>query len=329
MPNDDTVKPPASEPDSLRTGPGRYFNLMNTIIGLPIVTILGGLVASYIQYSIAYQEKIASRGAEELKAASETFNDISKKFAEAQTLQQMLLSDFSTAIDSNADSSEHTLAAKHARSIFPTYEKVSNALLGAADVMAYDAERYIDWASDLASGSENKRPYSDPITHGNLRFSDFDCEYHVPYFSGPSASGTNTCLSGNTDQARDPPSPVARICPRKKSNDASPILIDWYSEKHEVITMHYCFQALHDRLMKVRFWASQEETSSEAKAAFQAEREQMQSAIDHQSLRLTAFMSLGLFRIDSIQLRYRPISFECQIPFFKPSHGCRPVTLAP
>jgi hypothetical protein len=327
MPNDDTVKPPAPEPDSLRTGLGRYFILMNTLVGLPIVTILGGLLASYIQYSIAYQEKIASRGAEELKTATETFNDISKKFAEAQTLQQMLLSDFSTAIDSNADGSEQTLAAKHARSIFPTYEKVSNVLIGAGDVMAYDAERYIDWASDPKSGSEGKRPYSDPMTRGALRSYDFDCDYYVPNFSDPSAPGTNTCSNGN--QPREPISSVARICPPKKNSDASPIRIDWQSAKHEVITMHYCFQSLHDRLMKVRFWASQAETGSEAKAAFQAEREQMQSAIDHQSLRLTAFMSLGLYRLDSIQLRYRPISFDCQIPYLKPSSECRPVALAP
>ena len=331
MSNDDTVKQPASEPDSLRTGPGRYFILMNTVIGLPIVTILGGLVASYIQYSIAYQEKVVSRGAEELKATSETFNTISRKFSEAQTLQQMLFSDFSAAIDGSLSNAEQTLAAKHAQSIFPTYERALNALLGAGEVMAYDAERYIDWASDLSSGSVGKRPYTDPMTPAALRAYDFDCEYYLPSFSGSSTSQTNrdSCPNGNTGQPPEPPSPIAKVCPRKKNDPVSPILVDWYSAKHEVITMHYCFRALHDKLSKVRSWASQEETSSEAKAAFQAERERMQSAIDNQSGRLSAFMSLGLNRIDSIQLRYRPIAFDCQIPFFRPSQGCNPVALAP
>lgn len=329
MSNDDAVDPAASEPAGVRAGVGRFFILINTFVGLPVFTIMCGLVASYIQYSIAYQDKIVARGAEELKATSETFNAISKKFAEAQMLQQMLFSDFSTAVDNHFNNAEQTLTAKHAQGIFSIYEKASNALLGAGEVMAYDAERYIDWASDLSSDSARKRPYTDPTTPATLRANDFDCEYYLPSFeSSASEANKDTCAGGNTDQPREPLSQIAKVCPRKKSDTASPLLIDWYSSKHEVITMHYCFQALHDRLRKVRSWASQEETSPEAKAAFQAEREQMQSAIDNQSRRLSAFMSLGLNRIDAIQLRYRPISFRCQLPLFRPAHGCRPLALA-
>jgi len=330
MPNDDAVNPPVSEPAGLRTGIGRFFIVVNTLVALPVVTILGGLVASYIQYSIAYQEKIVSRGAEELKATSETFNTISKKFAEAQTLQQMLFSDFSAAIDGSVNNAEQTLAAKHAQGIFSTYERASNALLGAGEIMAYDAERYIDWASDPSSGSVSKLPYTDPMTPAALRANDFDCEYYLPNFqSSASETEGDTCPNGNTGRPHQPPSTIAKVCPRTKRDSAPPILVDWNSAKHEVITMHYCFRILHDKLRMVRSWASQEETSTEAKAAFQAEREQLQSAIDNQSRRLTAFMSLGLNRIDGIQLRYRPIAFDCQIPFFKPSQGCRPVALAP
>ena len=32
--------------------------------------------------------------------------------------------------------------------------------------------------------------------------------------------------------------------------------IYWYSAKHEVLTMHYCLEAEHDRLAAVRDWAS-------------------------------------------------------------------------
>ena len=110
--------------------------------------------------------------------------------------------------------------------------------------------------------------------------------------------------------------------------------VHWYSARHQVLTMHYCFHALHQRLAKVRYWASQAEPGSASKPASRAEREQIRKAIDNQAARLEAFMGLATFQIEAMRVKYRPVSFACHIPFFAPliserNDSCTPVRTTP
>jgi hypothetical protein len=102
------------------------------IIGLPTITLLGGAIIGYYQYVHAYQEKIGLRAENDVKMATATFTDISTRFGEAQTLQRMLLADYFSTLDEHVSDSEKALAAKHAQTIFPTYEAAWVALLETA-----------------------------------------------------------------------------------------------------------------------------------------------------------------------------------------------------
>src|SRR6266436_3691464 len=81
-------------------------------------------------------------------------------------------------------------------------------------------------------------------------------------------------------------------------------------------------------------WASQSDLGPQRKAKFLAEREQTRTELDNQVLRLNAFMSLAMFQMENIRVKYRPVGFVCHIPFVTPivslfSNYCTPVRTAP
>jgi len=98
--------------------------------------------------------------------------------------------------------------------------------------------------------------------------------------------------------------------------------------------MHYCFQALHARLLAARDWASQSELGAPARAKFIDERDLTREELGNQVLRLNAFMSLAMFQMENIRVKYRPLGFACHIPFVTPivslfSRYCTPIRTAP
>ena len=138
---------------------------LSYIIGLPVITVIGGLFVGYYQHSNAYQEKVRARAENDIKTATDTFTEITKKFSQAQMLQQTIFSDFSNAHDDNTDDAEKALATKHAKDIAPAYEAARAALLEAGDLMARSAEIYIDWATDFVRDPATRdTPNTDPVT---------------------------------------------------------------------------------------------------------------------------------------------------------------------
>ena len=104
---------------------GRFFGRANSafsyLIGLPIITLLGGLLVGYYQYVNAYQEKIRARGENDATMATAVFTDISRKFSQAQMLQQALLLNVSNAFDESASIDERVIAAKYAKNLSPIH----------------------------------------------------------------------------------------------------------------------------------------------------------------------------------------------------------------
>jgi hypothetical protein len=91
---------------------------------------------------------------------------------------------------------------------------------------------------------------------------------------------------------------------------------------------------LHARLVAAREWASQSDLSAPRKARFLAEPEQTRTELDKQVLRLNAFLSLAMFQMENIRVKYRPLGFACHIPFVTPivsvfSRYCTPIRTAP
>lgn len=324
---------------------GRFFGRANSafsyLIGLPIITLLGGLLVGYYQYLNAYQDKIRARGESDATMATAVFTDISRKFSQAQMLQQALLLNVSNAFDESASIDERVIAAKYAKSVSDTYEKSWVALLESGDLMARSAEIHIDWATDFKRGpGVSHYPNSDPLSRSLLAAYNFDCNDNLPKFV-PTKSNrkrkTETCHVDDDQNPAPFEDSYVNLCPRRHGEvdpGSSVLTIQWYSAKHQVLTMHYCFHVLHQRLAKMHAWALHDEPRPATKLALPVERDQIQREIDNQAARLEAFMGLASFQIEAIQVKYRPVSFVCHLPFATPlvswwNDACTPVRTTP
>lgn len=114
----------------------------------------------------------------------------------------------------------------------------------------------------------------------------------------------------------DPENSYVNVCPKnsEKAAASEAITIHWFSAKHHVMVMHYCLRGLHEKMTPVRNWASQAEAKPANKALLEADRDRIQTALDLQSRRLSAFMNLGTFQINGLRESYRPDSFACHVP---------------
>ena len=331
---------------------GAFFDKTNRVLsyakGVPVITLIGSLLVGYFQYLNAYQDKVSAQAKEDMSAATSTFMEIANAFSEAQTLQQILFFDFSGALDDNTDADAQALETKNAREIFPAYEHARTTLRQNSDLLARKAEIYLDWASDSERDAAQARtPTTDPLTQALLGAYNFNCDdsANFPHFetassakgSGASDRSKESPCHVDSDQGNyDPPTSYVNLCARQddKIVPGKPaITLHWYSAKHQVLTMHYCFQALHARLEAARDWASQSELSPSKKAKFLAERELARTELSTQVLRHNAFMSLAMFQMENIRVKYRPVGFVCHIPFVTPvvslfSGYCTPIRTA-
>jgi hypothetical protein len=357
MAGDDAYQPPPDRAGvSQRPGwwarAGTIFGKTNSVLsyakGLPVITIIGSLLVGYFQYLNAYQDKVSAQAKDDMAAATSTFTDIANAFSETQTLQQILFFDFSNALDDRSDADAKALGTRDARGIFPTYENARTQLRQNSNLLARKAEMYIDWASDAdRDAAEARTPTTDPLTESLLGNYNFDCDdpANFPQFettSSPNVKSVSTktdedCQIDKDQGNYDPDQSYIYLCARRNGEivqDKPAITIHWYSAKHQVLTMQYCLQGVHARLLAARDWASQSEIGGPAKTKFLAEREQTRTALDNQVVRLDAFMSLAMFQIERIRVKYRPVGFACHIPFVTPfvslfSRSCTPVRLAP
>jgi hypothetical protein len=344
MSNDATVSPPPEKSIVPRRGPLRWFKRFDRWIGLvgglTIFTALSSFAVGSFQYYNDYQEKVSAQAKEDMKGATDTFTDVSKRFSEAQILQQMLFQDFSDAFDESASANKRTAAAKHAQSIVPAYEAGSIALLESGDLIARNAEIYIDWASDFKRDpNRSNQPSGDPLTRPVLKSYDFNCNDNLPQFVPTDTGAAHgddkipACeLSRSERLARANRSTNVSVCPRQKGVNDPPegVTVDWFSAKHQALTLHYCFDNLHERLGRVRSWAAHPEGRPPAKEVVRTEREQLRTAIDNQARRLEAFMGLATFRMDAIRLNYRPLGLVCSLPMISlawsvVSDSCTPI----
>jgi hypothetical protein len=334
------------------TRAGAFFDRLNNVLsyarGLPVITLIGSLLVGYFQYLSAYQDKVSAQAKEDMTAATSTFSDIADAFSEAQMLQQILYFDYAAALAIDADGDAQAIQTKSAQATYPPYEHARNALRQNSDLFARKAEIYIDWASDFGRDpADTKTPTTDPLNESLLGAYNFDCDdaTNIPHFNALDADGNKLPLAADPPLCRydrsevisDPPGSYVRLCAHDNGKivpDKPALTLHWYSAKHQLLAMHYCLERLHSQLLAAREWASQSSLSPAQKARFIAKEADTRAGLTNQAVRLDAFMSLVMFQIENIRVKYRPVGFACHIPFVTPfvdlfSNYCTPVRTAP
>jgi hypothetical protein len=338
--------------DSGWTRAGGFFDRLNGILsyakGLPVITLIGSLLVGYFQFLSAYQDKVSAQAKEDMTEATSTFSDIANAFSEAQMLQQIIYFDYAAALAASADGDAQALQTKDAQATYLPYQHARTTLRQNSDLFARKAEIYIDWASDFARDpAETKTPTTDPLNESLLGVYNFDCDddANVPSFRTEDDNGNKLpapppplCKFKTDEVIYDPPGSYVRLCARADNGKIVPerpaLTLHWYSAKHQLLAMHYCFERLHGQLLAAREWASQSSLGPEQKTSFVAKEPDMHTALSNQAVRLNAFMSLAMFQMENIRVKYRPVGFACHIPFVTPfidlfSTYCTPVRTAP
>lgn len=215
---------------NLLTGINNQFHFF---VSLPVVTVIGSLLASHFQYLSAYQEKVDTEAKQQVSAAEATYTDVSSMFSKAITLQQYLFFDYRNSINANSFGDDHALNTKDARAIFQRYDDLRINLRENIDLLARRVERDLDWRSDLdRDAAKTTTIGEDPMSRIKLGAYNFECENA----DGPMPS----FHPGQTRVELPPPQEMLAYNPK-----APPLGLDWYSAKHQVLTLYYCFEVAH------------------------------------------------------------------------------------
>lgn len=317
-----------NESDEHRLGRvGRLLRLFSYLLGLPVITLLGSLLVGYFQYLNAYQEKVSNQAREDMKLATDTFEEISTAFSDVLALQNLLYSNFASAVRNRSDAAATALSTRNAADASKPYEKAQTDLREKIDMLTQKAQIYIDWASDIDRDPAGRRNVEDdPMSLTLLRSYRFNCSdpLNFPKFGNIGAAPDKPasdipddkfCASERKqgiDDDTTPPNAFIRICPGDRSDVARRIY--WFSAKHHALTMQYCFDAMHTRLEPVRQWASQSDRDTAREGEIVAQTDQIIAALDDLARRVNSFNSLALYQIERIRVKYRPAGFACSVP---------------
>ena len=276
--------------------------------GLAIVSAFGTLIGAYFQYLSSYQDKVSALAQADMTAATTAFTDTSNTLSQAITLQDLLFYDFIQAKKLNAGGDDNALTSKHARDLDKPYEDTASSLHENVNLIARKMEIYVDWPSNLDRDPATETSFgTDPINMSALGDVDFDCDQDMPKFDA-----NDHVVS--------------------KTKDGKSLSVDWYSAKHHVYTIAYCFEVTHKAWMEViRQWASQSSLQPDAVANFFSHTaDHLHGRLDSEIVRLNAFMSRAMNEMEGIRVKYRPAGFMCSVPGVREIMGrkCTPIRVA-
>jgi hypothetical protein len=263
--------------------------------GLTFVGLLSTLVVAYFQYLSAYHNKVSAMAKEDMTAATDTFTRTSNALSTAIILEDQLYLSFKRAAELNASGDGNALTSKRAHDLYTAYEAAATALRENVNLLARKAEIYLDWASDPSHDPANTIDTlgADPISTSLLGTFGFDCDDDMPSFD----KNNHVTI--------------------KTTKDGKELKIDWFSAKHHVLTIAYCFDVTQKTWMEiVRQWASQSTFDPDQVAKFASSKtaDQLQERLDHEVVRLNDFMIRGMSEIEQIRVKYRPNGFVCSVP---------------
>jgi hypothetical protein len=277
---------------------------LSFVKSLSAFTVLSSLVVGYFQYVSAYQAKVNAEAAHQIADAENTFSDVSSQFSKAITLQQYLFFNYRDALAAKVDGDQNVLPAKAAHAIYQQYDELRTALRENVDLLARKVELNLDWHSNVARDAATVPAIgTDPVTRLALGHYDFDCDSdkYMPSFE-PGQSRANI----------DATAAVLHDNPR-----AHALTLDWFSTKHHLLTMYYCFEVDHNRIEAAREWAAASSVSPAAKSKFEKSLTAIQLGFNREAIRLNAFMTLAARRIENIQVKFRPRGWYCHVPVLR------------
>ena len=287
--------------------------------GLTVLSVFGTLIGAYFQNLSAYENKVAAQAQADLAAAAQTFTETSSALGAPLSLQKQLIADYHNAIVAGTDAEANAYETTHAHEIYKAYTSAYAELSQNYNLLARKAELYIDLASDLTRNPKSDgTPSSDEIDMSLLNAYGFDCEQHMPSFDRNAK---------DKNGGRENDSKLVLTDPRTKKT----LTVDWYSAKHNVLAIETCFEVTHRAMIPVRQWASGSPVDQAARTTFiNTNFDIFQARASNQVLRLNAFMSLAMYDIDKIRVKYRPNGYLCSVPILRSALGsrCMPVRTA-
>jgi hypothetical protein len=163
-------------------------------------------------------------GKEQMVAAKTTFTEVATTFSKAVTLQQLLYVNYRDATKHRRDGDAQAIETKNARALIKQYDDMRTELRESIDLSARRVEITLDWASNASRDGANAGEFGlDPMSRLALGAYDFQCDddKYMPSFETASV---------------DVPVPPAL---RKDNPKAGPLRLDWYSTKHQLLTLYY------------------------------------------------------------------------------------------
>jgi hypothetical protein len=328
MADDQQVTAPAAQDDPVKPGLlDRYARLVSgaserfhVFVSLPIVTLVVSTLAGHFQYLTDYQTKVDAQARQQVTAAETTYAEIAGMFAKAITLQQLLVFNFRDAIAADNVGDDNALETKAARALFPQYDALRVDLREKIDLLARKVELNLDWSSDPKRDAATVKSIgTDPVTLLALGNYEFDCDE-----GGPMAN----FRSGTGEAELTPPEKMLEKDPKAKS-----LRLDWYSAKHELLTLYYCFNVTHRRILPARQWATRSPIDPNKMNDFKNRLATNQVNLNREAVRLNTFITLAARRIETIEVKFRPLPSYCHLPFIREiidffNRACTPIRLA-
>ena len=270
---------------------------------LTLLSAFGTLVGAYFQNLSAYENKVAAQAQTDMAAATQTLGELSAALAAPLRLQWQLIKDYHEAIAANSDADPKSYNTANARGIYQAYTRAYADFSQNYNLLARKAELYIDLPSDLTRDPDpNGTPLSVEIDMSVLNAYHFDCEINMPSF--------NHHAKGPDGKPQD----ESKITLTNPDNGKT-IPLDWYSTKHHILGMETCFEITHEAMTPVLQWAAGSAVDQDKKTIFQTKNfDTFNTRATNQVLRQNAFMSLAMFDIDKIRIKYRPNGLLCSTP---------------
>ena len=280
--------------------------------GFGLFGIISTLLVAYFQNLSAYENKVSTQAKDDLAAAIQTFTEVSNTLSVPLALQNQIIAGYHRAIVANTDSDPNSYETANAHTIYKAYTDAYDSLSENYNLVARKLELNIDWSSDrYRDPAQNSAPTTDRIDMSLLNAYGFDCENNMPSFERQKKDKDGKVIKDKDGKTIDD----SRITLTDPNNKENTLAVDWYSAKHNALAIETCFEITHRSMTAVRQWASGGAVDPAAKAAFVDKTfDVFQTRASNQVLRLNALMSLVMFDIDKIRVKYRPSGFICSVP---------------
>ncbi|MGA2566151.1 MAG: hypothetical protein ABSF41_04905 [Pseudolabrys sp.] len=104
---------------------------------------------------------------------------------------------------------------------------------------------------------------------------------------------------------------------RRDNPNAHPLVLDWYSVKHQLLTPYFCFEVAHRRITAARQWAAGGTVDASLKATFAKTVDTIGINLNREAERLNYFLTLAASRIETIEVKFRPGAWFCHVPLVR------------